>query len=148
MEKMLNPSVQIQINEVFEDLREPVAVIFFRSQAENCEYCVETRQLLEEVVSLSEKLSLEVYDLQSDAELAAKYHVDKAPGFVLAGKDGDSLVDFGIRYAGIPAGHEFSALIHDMVQVSKRDSGLSQPTRDFLKQLTQTVNLEVFVTPT
>lgn len=145
---MLNPNITQQVKDFFAELEKPVAVIFFGSQTDHCEYCEETRQMLEEVTALSEKLSLEVYDLQRNADLAALYQVDKVPGFVIAGKDEDQLVDFGIRYAGIPAGHEFSSLIHDLVMVSKRDSGLSQVTREYLKQLTQPVNLQVFVTPT
>ena len=54
----------------------------------------------------------------------------------------------GIRYAGIPSGHEFSSLIHDLILVSGRDSGLGQETRNFLKSLDSPVLLQVFVTPT
>ena len=32
---------------------------------------------------------------------------------LLAGK-GDALTDYGIRYYGIPAGHEFNSLVHDL----------------------------------
>jgi len=67
---------------------------------------------------------------------------------VLAGRDGDQILDFGVRYAGIPSGHEFSSLIHDLVLVSGRDSGLSEETRQFLSSLDQPVLLQVFVTPT
>ncbi len=70
------------------------------------------------------------------------------PGLVLAGREGEEIIDFGVRYAGIPAGHEFSSLIHDLVLVSGRDSGLDRKTRDFLGGLTQPVSLQVFVTPT
>jgi alkyl hydroperoxide reductase subunit AhpF len=103
---------------------------------------------VQEIVSLSDKLGLQVYDLDEHAGLAEQYHVDKVPGLVLAGKDGDQLRDYGIRYAGIPSGHEFSSLIHDLVLVSSRDSGLEPNTRNFLRELKQPVLLQVFVTPT
>jgi glutaredoxin-like protein len=104
--------------------------------------------LLEEVASLSDLLSLQVYDLEDDAEIARQYNVDRAPGLVIAAKEGDQVHDYGIRYAGIPAGHEFSSLIHDIVLVSGRDSGLKRATRDVLARLTEPVHLQVFVTPT
>ena len=147
MTNLLNDSVKAQVQEVFAALEGPVEVLFF-GQEEDCEYCDDTRQLVEEVVDLSEKLSLSIYDIQADAPVAESYKVDKAPGLVLAGKDGEELLDFGVRYAGIPSGHEFSSLIHDLVLVSGRDSGLKESTREFLKQLDKPVHLQVFVTPT
>jgi alkyl hydroperoxide reductase subunit AhpF len=69
--------------------------------------------------------------------LAQQYSVDKAPGIVIAAQDGNTTTDYGIRYAGIPAGHEFSALINDLLLVSGRDSRLSESTRAALKDITQ-----------
>jgi len=145
--KLLNENIAQQVRDFFDQLQEPVQVLFF-GKKEGCDYCADTLQLIEEVVSLSDKLELSVNDLDLDADLARRYNVDKAPALVLAGRDGDQIFDFGVRYAGIPAGHEFSSLIHDLVLVSGRDSGLSQPTRGFLKGLTSPVRLQVFVTPT
>ena len=147
MASLLNDDVKEQINEVFSQLKDPVQVLFFGSRS-NCEYCEDTRQLVEEVAALSDKLSLSVYDLEEDAEIAGQYNVDKAPSLVIAGREGDEVKDYGIRYAGIPSGHEFSSLIHDIVLVSGRDSGLNQKTRDFLEELKQPVLFQVFVTPT
>ncbi|MFU8773585.1 MAG: protein disulfide oxidoreductase, partial [Anaerolineales bacterium] len=107
-----------------------------------------TRQLVEEVAALSEKLAMEEYDLEDDAEISQQYRVDKTPGLVITQSNGAEPKDFGIRFAGIPSGHEFSSLIQDILLVSKQDSGLSQETRQFLAELTQPVLLQVFVTPT
>ncbi len=148
MEHLLSDGVRDQVKQLFKELKYPVAMILFTSSSQNCEYCEQAHQLLSEVVSLSDLLSLEVYDLEDGADQARLYQVDKAPGIVIAGKDGAEIVDFGVRYYGIPAGSEFTALIHDLLLVSKRDSGLSQATRQFLGQLTKPLNLRVFVTPT
>jgi glutaredoxin-like protein len=67
---------------------------------------------------------------------------------VIAGVDGDQILDYGVRFAGIPSGHEFSSFIHDLILVSGRDSGLSAKAREYLKALDQPVLLQVFVTPT
>ena len=146
-EKLLDAGITNQVREVFNQLREAVEVLFF-GRKQDCAYCEDTLQLVQEIVDLSDKLGLQVYDLDEHAGLAGQYHVDKAPGLVLAGKDGDQVHDYGIRYAGVPSGHEFSSLIHDLVLVSSRDSGLDQKTRDFLKELKEPVLLQVFVTPT
>jgi glutaredoxin-like protein len=146
-ETLLNEDITAQVRELFAQLEEPVHVLFF-GRNDGCDSCADALQLLQEVVSLSAKLSLAAYDLDDDAEIAAQYRVDKAPGTVIAALDGEQIHDFGIRYAGIASGHEFSSLIHDLVLVSGRDSGLDASTRAFLKSLTQPVSLQVFVTPT
>jgi glutaredoxin-like protein len=147
MEKLLNEQIVGQIKEVFDGgMKEPVRIVFFGS--ETCDYCDETRQLVEEVAAIHDQLDVQVYDLNKDAEMAAKFNVDKSPSIVIAGKDHDEVVNYGIQYSGIPSGHEFSTLINDIVIVSGRDSGLSDETRAFLKNLTQPLHMQVFVTPT
>ena len=147
MTQLLNDEIIKQIREVFDSLQNPVHIMFFGSK-ENCDYCDDTRQLVEEVAGNSDLLSIEIYDMDADADLAEKYNVDKAPGLVIAAKEGDQITDFGVRLAGIPSGHEFTSLIQDIVLVSSRDSGLNPQTRDFLKGLDKPLLLQVHVTPT
>jgi glutaredoxin-like protein len=145
--KLLNEEILQQIEEVFAQLKEPVQVLYF-GKDNDCDYCDDALQLIKEVVQLSDKLDLTIYDVQNDVAIAEQYKVDKAPGMVIAGRDGDQILDYGIRLSGIPSGHEFSTFIHDLILVSSHDSGLSQQTRDFLNNLTEPVHLQVFVTPT
>jgi glutaredoxin-like protein len=147
MNQLLNDDIVKQIREVFDGLKNPVHLMFFGSK-ENCDYCDDTRQLVEEVVAISDLLSIEIYDMDADADLAEKYNVDKAPGLVIAAREGNQVTDFGVRLAGIPSGHEFTSLIQDIVLVSNRDSGLNPQTREFLKNLDKPIILQVYVTPT
>lgn len=147
MEALLNTEISNQVKEAFKQLDQEVEVLFFGRQ-EGCEYCDQTLQLIEEVTNLSGKLFMTVYDVDVNADEAAKFNVDKTPGLVITGREGDQLVDFGVRYAGVPSGHEFSSLIQDIILVSGRDSRLSDQTREFLSNLTEPVSLQVFVTPT
>ncbi len=147
MENVLNNQIIQQINEVFTDLKEPVQVLYFGSR-ESCDYCSEAKQLLEEVTATSDKIELSVYDIQDDQDMAKKFNVTNAPGIVVASKDGAEIKDLGIQFSGIPSGHEFGTLINDILLVSKRDSGLNEKTRQFLKNLDKPLHLQVFVTPT
>jgi glutaredoxin-like protein len=144
---LLNEDIQTQVSEAFKQLQEPVHVLFFGTP-DQCEYCDDTRQLLEEVTGLSDKLTLSVFDIDADAAVAANYNVERTPGLVIAAEGEDGPIDYGVRYAGIPSGHEFSSLIQDLILVSSRDSGLNENTREFLASLTEPVHLQVFVTPT
>jgi len=147
MTQLLNDDITKQIREVFEGIKNPVHLMFFGSQS-NCAYCDDTRQLVEEVAALSDLISIAIYDMESDTDLAAKYNVDKAPGLVIAAKEDEQITDFGVRLSGIPSGHEFTTLIQDILLVSNRDSGLNPQTREFLKGLDKPLLLQVFVTPT
>ncbi len=148
MPRLLNDDIVKQVSDLFAQMQEPVALIFFGDKNGRCDYCDDTRQLMEEIAEISDKISLEIYDLQEDAEMAKLHNVDKAPGIVVAAKNGEEIVDYGIRYAGIPSGHEFTSIINDILTVSKRDSGLSDATREYLRSLDKPVLLQVFVTPT
>ncbi|HMU93700.1 MAG TPA: hypothetical protein PKE35_14850 [Anaerolineales bacterium] len=147
MDKLLNEQVVGQIKQAFAAITNPVQILFFGSK-DNCEYCGETGQLVKEISEIDDRVHLSTHDLHEDAELAAQFRVDKAPVIVIAGRDGDTVVDLGIQFSGIPSGYEFSTLINDILFASKRDSGLGAATREFLKSLTKPLHLQVFVTPT
>lgn len=147
MGKVLDEQIVKQIKQAFEGIEKPVQVLLFSSK-DNCDYCNETQQLLEEVTALHDKLELSVYDVNENQEVAKHYEVNNAPGIVIAAKDDTGVKNLGIQFSGIPSGHEFSTLINDILIVSKRDSGLDAKTREFLKHIDKPLHLQVFVTPT
>jgi len=147
MEKVLNEQIVKRINEAFAEVQEPVQVLFFGTK-DNCDYCNEAQQLLEEVTALNDKLELSVYDMHDNADVASQFNVTNAPGIVIAARDNAEVKNLGIQFSGIPSGHEFSTLINDILIVSKRESGLDEKTREFLKNLDKPLHLQVFVTPT
>jgi glutaredoxin-like protein len=146
MEKVLTNQIVKQITDAFAEIKEPVQILFFGSQ-DNCEYCAETRQLLEEVAAINDKLELSVYDILENQDIATQFNVTNTPGIVIAARDGTAITDLGVQYSGIPSGHEFSTLINDILIVSRRDSGLNEKTREYLKNLDKPLHLQVFVTP-
>ncbi len=130
------------IRNLFSGMKNEVKLLFFTQEIE-CQYCRETRQILEEVSELGDKVTLTVYNFVTDKEVAEKYNIDKIPATVVEGER-----DFGIRYYGIPSGYEFSSLLEDIADVSKGESGLSAQAKELLKQVTAPLHLQVFVTPT
>jgi glutaredoxin-like protein len=139
---MLQEREKKLVAEVFKELKNPVKLINFTQELE-CQFCRETRQLLEEVARLSDKVSLEVFNFQLDKEKVQQYQVDKIPATVIEGEK-----DYGIRYYGAPFGYEFATLLTDIADVSKRESGLKPETKEGLRKIDQKVHLQVFATPT
>lgn len=147
MAQMLDEKIRKQIGDIFKSLVHPVQILFFED--EDCEYCQQTHELLAEVSDLSERIRLKAYKISEDPGFSDLYGVTQSPGTVIGGADsGGGFVDYGIRFLGIPAGHEFTSLIRDILMVSARNSGLSAETRDYLSTLERPVLLQVFVTPT
>jgi glutaredoxin-like protein len=147
MGNFLDENITKQIQEVFSSLVNPVEILLFTTE-KDCEYCGDTRELMEEVCGLSDKLSLRVVDIDKDAELAKQYHIERSPSIALLADVDGARIDNGIRFSGIPAGHEFSAFIHSIISVSRQEPGISQETQAFLDSLQTPVHLEIFTTPT
>ncbi|MFC1654668.1 thioredoxin family protein [Myxococcota bacterium] len=131
-----------QLSKVFADLKNPVKILYF-TQEHECEMCRMTRELLEEVAGLSDKIAIEVHDFIADRALAEQYRVDKIPATVLMGDK-----DYGIRFYGIPAGYEFTTLIEDIVDVARRDPRLPEDVKAELAKVDQPVHLQVLISPT
>jgi glutaredoxin-like protein len=139
---LLDDSVREEVTKRFADLTNPVKIINF-TQTIECNYCAETRQIMEELADLSDKISLEVYNFIEDKDRAQAYGIDKIPATIVQGKK-----DSGIRFYGIPSGYEFVTLLDDITMVSKGESGLSEASKEQLATLTSPIHLQVFVTPT
>lgn len=138
-------------------LTTPVKLAFF-TQALDCEYCDLTKQVLEEITSLTDKVQLQEYNFQIDKQAVFDYKIARVPAIAIIRMEQAKILvtgnerpverDYGIRYYGIPAGFEFAALISDIMDVSAGESGLSAQTKSALKQLQEPLHLQVFSTPT
>lgn len=131
-----------RIRTEFENLTHPVRLIYFTQELE-CEYCKDTHELIKEIVALSDKLKLEVYNFAVDREKVEKYGVDKIPAIVIEGER-----DYGIRFYGVPSGYEFASFLEAILDASRGSSNLPQSIKDELKKIDKPVHLQVFVTPT
>ena len=125
-----------------EGLANPVRLVMF-TQTIECEFCEETRELVEQVASLADKVDAVTYNFITDGDKTEEYGVDKIPAIAVVGER-----DYGVRLYGIPAGYEFAALIEAIKTVSSGESGLSEATKTALAEIDEPVHLEVFVTPT
>jgi len=107
-----------------------------------CASCRETKQLLEELVALSDKLHLETRDFVADAEAAEAAGVDKIPATLVRARDGSERA----RFYGAPAGYEFTSLLEDILDVGNGGPALPDQVTEALRQVDQPVHIQVFVT--
>jgi glutaredoxin-like protein len=129
------------------NLVNPVKLVMFTQEIE-CQFCAETRQIVEEIAGLSDDISSEIYNFVTDKATAELYGIDKIPAIaILRVEDGEDR-DYGIRFYGIPSGYEFTSVIEDILDVSKGESGLQPRSKETVAGLTEPVHFQVFVTPT
>jgi glutaredoxin-like protein len=129
------------------ELVNPVKILMF-TQTIECQFCSETRQIVEEVAALSDKITAEIYNFVSDKAMAELYGIDKIPAIAILGSMDGNDKDYGIRFYGIPSGYEFSSIIEDIIDISKGESGLQPKSKQAVAELTEPVHFQVFVTPT
>ena len=107
-----------------------------------CASCGPTEQMLDEVSSLSHKITLDVVDFYGNQQDARDRGVDKIPAIVVGSNGADN-----VRFYGLPAGFEFSVLLDTIVSASDNRSTLTLETRKRLRRLSEAVHIQVFVTP-
>ncbi|MFO8165719.1 MAG: hypothetical protein ACQEQO_08870 [Thermodesulfobacteriota bacterium] len=131
-----------KVTTIFKGIERDVTIVMFTQEME-CQHCEMTRMMLEELSGLSDKLYLEVHDFVAEADLAKKYGIDKIPATALIGDR-----DYGIRFYGVPAGYEFNVLVEDIVNVGKRNPGLTKEVMAELAKVDRPVHMQVLISPT
>jgi glutaredoxin-like protein len=140
---MLREDHKRRLREEFnKKLENPVKLVVFTQEVE-CPFCAQTRSLIEELASLSDKIIVEVYDFVKDSEKAKFYMIDKVPAVAVVGSR-----DYGLRFYGLPYGYEFQTLLEAIFYASTGRTDLSEESRRRLKALKTPVRIQVFVTLT
>ena len=131
------------VRKEFERIGGPVKLVVFSQELAAADLCRQNEQLVKEVASLNEQISVEVLNLAIDRDRAAAYKVDQVPAIVVEGAK-----DYGIRFFGIPSGYEFSNLIDSIILASTGTPQLTEQTKTSLRSLPGDVEIKVFSTPT
>ena len=140
---MIQQKDREQIMKMFSGrMKNPVTLINFTQEFE-CDYCRETRELAEELATLSDKITVKSYDFDRNEDKAKEFGVDKIPATVILGER-----DYHAKYYGIPAGYEITSLIDDIIDASLHSTRLTEPTKQKLRAITKPVHIQVFITPT
>ena len=129
-------------NDLRERMVDPVKIVMFTQEVE-CRFCSDTRQLVQEIATLNDKIEVEVYDFIVDAAKAQELKIEKIPALAIIGKK-----DYGVRIYGIPYGYELQTLIAAVLGVSTGKTDLSDKTKAILADVKAPVHIQVFVTLT
>src|SRR6516225_6918594 len=172
---LLSAADQQKLREAFDRMTRSVRLLFF-SQAIGCETCGETRQILDELRGLSDRISVEEINLVLEGDKAKQYGVDRTPAIAIAyesgssesgrsresggsggsseasstgdGRMSDTMKDSRIRFLGAPSGWEFVSLVQAVLLAGGRESALSAASLDRLRAVDRPITMQVFTTPT
>ena len=124
-------------------LPDEVRLVFF-TQTFGCDTCLQAEQMVDEIARLSERVTVEKYNLVLDRERAAEFNIDRAPAVAIVGA-----ADHGLRYYGTPAGHELESMI-DAILVAGGGAGdgggLAPASLAAAAAVEQPLDIKVFVT--
>ena len=128
-------------------MERPVRLLFF-TQTLDCETCLQTRQILDELPPLSDKITIEEVNFILDGHRATEYEIDRVPAVAIAYEEGGAIKDSRIRFVGTPAGYAFISLVQAILLVGGCESILSADNHARVIAVAQPVRIQVFTTPT
>ncbi len=131
-----------QLKDVLKKLENSVNIAFFKKN-EECETCKDGEVFANEITAFSDKLNLTVYDLEKNKDAAKKYSIDKTPAYTILDEKGS---DNGIRFFGIPGGHEINSFIGSLMEVSGNKEEIPHDIAERITAIERDVHIEVFVT--
>lgn len=139
--KMFTDDQEKQLKEIFGAMKHDVTIALFTEPG--CYTCAETDGMLDEIAGMTPRIRLEKLDLKKDAARAAEYKVTRAPSFVLLDDKGRYR---GVKFNGIPAGHEINSFIPALIEMSGAESEVPKEFADRIAKIDKPVNIKVFVT--
>jgi alkyl hydroperoxide reductase subunit AhpF len=145
---LISPADQQGLRDAFSEMTTPVRLVFF-TQTLDCETCLMTRQILDELPGLSDKITIEEVNFVLDADKAKQFGIDRVPSIAVVGQDAAGQErDSRIRFVGTPAGYEFMSLVQAVLLVGGRESVLTAENRQRIAAVDTPVTMQVFTTPT
>ena len=124
---MLDDTLKSQLQTYLGMLRHPICLI---ASLDGSETGVEMRSLLDTIVGLSDKVTLDTTG-----------NDQRKPSFVVA-RAGETA---GVRFAGLPLGHEFTSLVLALLWTGGHPPKVEQDVLDSIKALEGDFNFEVYM---
>ncbi|WP_313333586.1 alkyl hydroperoxide reductase subunit F [Comamonas sp.] len=124
---MLDNTMKAQLKAYLERLTKPVELVATLDDGEKSN---EVRQLLADIKALNDKISV-VEDNTADV---------RKPSFLITNPG----TDVGVRFAGVPLGHEFTSLVLALLQVGGHPSKESAELLEQVKNIDTPLHFETF----
>ena len=139
---LLNEEIRENLKGIIGQMKNEVTIAVF-TQEEDCDTCQQTLDFMKEIEEIGDKVKLEAYDINKDKDKAKELNVEMTPAIVLL----DNVKkDNGIKFYGIPAGHEINSLITGLLEVSGAGEEMPAALKERLSNINKPIDIKVFVT--
>jgi len=132
---LLDDNTKEQIRAIFKDMKDPITLIYFPNESNP--YNKDIWELLNEIKELSDKITI----IQGEEGKEEEYEVKYKPAIVVKGKNKGN-----IQFCGIPAGHEFTTFIYQLVDCSTGGVTIPSDIAKEIENIEEKVSLDVFIT--
>jgi alkyl hydroperoxide reductase subunit AhpF len=141
---LLSPQDEATLKEHLAVITLPVELVLFTQTFGGSESGDVTRQVLNEIASLNDQVTVVEKNFILDTEDKNKYKIDKAPAIVIL-SDG---VDTRMRMYGAPTGYEFVGLVEAIIIAGTGKIELDPETMQWIQAVDKPTHIQVFSTPT
>ncbi|MCD2513663.1 alkyl hydroperoxide reductase subunit F [Comamonas endophytica] len=124
---MLDATLKTQLKAYLERVQKPIEIV---ATLDNSKASGEVKSLLADLVALSDKITV-VEDQDADA---------RKPSFLISNPG----INTGVRFAGVPLGHEFTSLVLALLQVGGHPSKESAELIEQIKAIDTPLNFETY----
>ena len=128
---MLDANLKAQLKTYLEKVVQPIEIV---ASLDDSAKAREMEELLQEIVLLSDKITL--VKRTDDAERKPSFSINR-PG-----------TDIGVRFAGIPMGHEFTSLVLALLQVGGHTIKFDDAVIEQIRNLDGDYAFETFISLT
>jgi glutaredoxin-like protein len=144
---LISPTDQEKLRATLAEMTRPVRLLFF-TQTFDCETCLQTRQILDELPPLSDRITIQEVNLILETETAKAYGIERAPAVAITYEENGAQADTRMRFLGAPAGYEFISLVQAVRLAGGAPVQLSPESLARLAAVDRPVTMQVYTTPT
>lgn len=137
---LLTPQLRIQVKEIFSGLKKPVQLVMI-ADPKNPK-SEEMQTFLEDLCGMSGLLSLQVYRSGENKEVEEKIQFGRVLSVALLDENGCYT---GIKFSGIPAGHEFNSLVLALCHAAGKEPTVSEELRKRIEAVEKDVYIQIAV---
>jgi glutaredoxin-like protein len=122
------------------NINREVKLLYFRKEGDESEYSKQAEELLEELASLNDNLSLVVESCDNTDKMKSE-ELTLCPSIKIKSKRSGF-----VNFYGIPAGHEFVSLVEGIKDMGSDNLSLPDDVVKSLKEIKEPIDIKVFIT--
>ena len=137
---LLNDTLRSQLQGVLARFENNISLVSIVDESNN--KSIELRDLVLDIADLSDKVTAIIYKKGENPEMEDKVHANRFPVVSILNKDGEYS---GVKFHGVPGGHELNSFILAMYNVAGPGQQISEDVLEDIKSIDKKLNIKVGV---